>query len=450
MLIAIYIIYQCLASYKTIMILAYFLGLFSSYQAFPEKPNFIPNEATSYIGIVDKEPRRPRVGEVIVSVSMLMAHDGELVDTGQRLLMSGIDLPWYNVSTLNKDDIIFFTGRYKKLDNQDGIFSYQGSLIRQGYVAKGKFHFVSLKLKNIAYLSQLRRSFILYIRNLLGEGESVGLFLSMAFGVRDVLSRETESAFRVTGLGHLLVVSGYQVCLLYAMMYYLGRVLIHTISRLLHFQLHFFIPHIFAFLSAIVFVIVIGLEDSVMRAILGLTIAIVLQITERSKSFLNSILVSLFLILLIWPLCFLEPGVQLTFAALLGIWCGSSRSVKFVNYIKICWSVWLCTSIVCILRFGEISLLGPLCNFALAPLSSIVSCNLGVVALVVNYLALDPNAYLLMLVVYLLSMIRDLVIYFSGFSCVALKTENIYLITGIAMLLIFFVWRLIRKENYRI
>ena len=90
---------------------------------------------------------------------------------------------------------------------------------------------------------------------------------------------------------------------------------------------------------------------------------------------------SLVMLSILWPVCFLEVGVQLTYAALFGIWCGMQVKNKFLSYGIMCLAIGIMTNLVTALWFHSVSLMGFLLNPFLAPSVALLSVYLGVPAL---------------------------------------------------------------------
>lgn len=140
--------------------------------------------------------------------------------------------------------------------------------------------------------------------------EAASLLAATCLGGAD-LAPDTKEAFRLTGLSHLLCVSGFHV----GVVAWLASILLlpvrpfrrDTIRRLL--------------LIAIVWLYagIVGFTPSVVRAAIMFTVYLAARITERGAMPLNSLCVAFFIMLAINPYQLFSIGFQLSFCAVAGI-----------------------------------------------------------------------------------------------------------------------------------
>lgn len=156
----------------------------------------------------------------------------------------------------------------------------------------------------------------------LGDGEGLSLILASDLGRGELISKSSEKLFRETGTTHLLVVSGFHVGVI-------ARAFgAFIVSATRFFPLVFLIvpaPVISAtsgFFFALVYGGIIGYSLTVVRALFMLGVISVATIIDRRQHSLRALIVTLIVMLLVWPQCVFEPGCQLTFAALLGLYLG--------------------------------------------------------------------------------------------------------------------------------
>jgi len=327
-----------------------------------------------------------------------------------RVLCKGRDLPWLNIYSADLGHEFIIHAEWRIIERGTNPFSYNASLWRHGYTASCKIRHASPALTEApSALALLRGKIRQSAEKVLGEGERSGIFLSMLFGFRDMLSRGTEDAFKQSSLAHLLVFSGYQVTLMFAMWNWCFVALSRKFARLvyqpyLYLSLRVSLQSIAKFISfalCAALVLVIGLEDSSFRALLALFLTFLANLTDRSSSLFGSIIGASLITTLIWPLSLCEPGLQLTYSALFGIWLGMPRDkfeAKFSSYLYSCFTVWLCTSLITQLWFDQFSLLGAAFNAIFGPFFTLLSCNIGALAFVAHIMGLDSNGYALLLV----------------------------------------------------
>ncbi|MDR3072133.1 MAG: ComEC/Rec2 family competence protein, partial [Clostridiales Family XIII bacterium] len=137
------------------------------------------------------------------------------------------------------------------------------------------------------------------------SAEAYGIFAGMLFGDKSDLSEETYDLFRMTGIAHLLCVSGIHVAILYAVVQrVLGRR--RTIFSGLLALLFLFS---YAFFSEF--------SPSVCRASLMIALHIVSRIVLNRYDLTTGIAVAAFLLLLYRPAILFSSGFQLSFLCIL-------------------------------------------------------------------------------------------------------------------------------------
>jgi competence protein ComEC len=207
----------------------------------------------------------------------------------------------------------------------------------------------------------------------------------MALGERDVLSRHVEETFKALGLTHLLVVSGYQVSLvfgvIFAMCLWMSAIVRPTLA-LRHCATWC------AFIGAGGYVALVGAEMSSVRALIAAACLCVALVIDRRHRFAQRWATALLMIQVVYPWALFDIGVLLTFAALGGIGVGSvlggRRTIASVVWVTV--SVWLFTSLITIVWTGSVSFAGLLLNLVLAGPWSVLNCTVGVVGLVLTTL----------------------------------------------------------------
>jgi len=212
------------------------------------------------------------------------------------------------------------------------------------YVRKSAWRFVAppsrWDLK--ARASRIRSMLVAAFRQSGLSGDGLALVSAMSFGARDELSKELKNEFAVTGITHILSVSGLHVAVIYALLkvllFFLG---FSATSRKLREAVIILLLWFFAFVT--------GLSPSVNRSALMFTLLAVGTILGRGSQTLNTVLFSAFVLLLINPLYLYDVGFQLSYCAVLGIVVIYPRvkrlwrpAFKPVNYI---WEM-ACLSVV--------------------------------------------------------------------------------------------------------
>jgi ComEC/Rec2-related protein len=390
-------------------------------------------------------PRHPRVGEVIFLGRDLMA------DRSGLIRCRAVDLPWRSASLLQKGDVAWVRARLNSVGRERNPFSWSSTLWRQGVTSECDVHHTSRPVSRGADLSSsMRERFKEYVIKAGGERRGIALFLSIAFGFRDLLSEHVERAFMTLGMTHLLVVSGFQVGLVFVWISSLLRV----ISRYAFGRGARLWGALGGVVATAFYVYAIGGEVSVIRAFVAVIMVCLSGLRERSRSFLQRWAVALVIVEILWPFSFFDPGVQLTFAALAGIGVGRylGRQSALWEWIWIAVCVWLYTSVVLLPRTGVISLASLVINPLIAGAVSILNCIGGILAVGLYAVGLDPSATLLESVAWINEKIAALILSIAAWPGVGVRIDGMAMLVSLELLLIGMssasVWRGVQRTRW--
>lgn len=160
----------------------------------------------------------------------------------------------------------------------------------------------------IATLLAGKHAFMRSIESLLPEPQA-GLAEGIVLGEKRALGEELETAFRATGIIHIVVLSGYNI-----------TIVAEAVMRLLSY---FFAPKTRFAIGVVViisFALLVGLSATVVRASLMAVLVLVARITGRTYDVLRGLLFAALIMLVINPhLLIFDPGFQLSFLATLGL-----------------------------------------------------------------------------------------------------------------------------------
>ena len=321
---------------------------------------------------VEDTPRHRVPGEVVFVGREITGGEGRL------LRVRAVDLPWRALSAVEARDIVWVRGALLPIARPFNPFSWDGWLWRRGVSGEMKALFGSKPVvRSRTSLERVRWWIIDSVERVTLASRGGALFLSMAFGVRDVLSPPVEGLFTDLGLSHLLVVSGYQVSLVFG----LALSALLGIGRAIHASLGMRRIAIgVSLVCATLYVLAIGAEMSSVRALLAAVCLCLSLLTQRQHRFAQRLVVTFLGMHLVWPWALFEVGVVLTFAALAGIGLGSvlGAGSRLRSMVWVTVSVWAFTSAVTVVWNGSLSLCGLVLNLALAAPWSVLNCTLGV------------------------------------------------------------------------
>jgi ComEC/Rec2-related protein len=387
------------------------LGLLTAYVASGPRSHIPAVDDAIVYGTVSDLPRRAVPGEVVFVLASQMGT--EVV----RLRCRAVDLPWRNAAELEAGDAVWVRGSIAPVDRPRNPFGWQAALWRRDIAGECRARFVSrVMVRNPSVLFSLRSHIRTVVSNQIGDSGGAGLFLSMALGYHDLISLQVERAFQRLGLTHLLVVSGYQVSLMFSFVVFLAHALVQASNIVGRYSRMF--ANFAAFAVACAYVVCIGSEMSAVRALLAAACITAQLCSERETSFAQRWGVALLGMQLVWPWCVFEIGVILTFAALfgigLGVRLGRRRPVRTFLYVNA--AVWASTSLVLVAWRGNFSPLALVVNLLVAAPWSMLNCTIGLAGLCGLITGLPGARYLLMCISWCNSLLSSVVLYLSESS----------------------------------
>ena len=355
-----------------------------------------------YLGSVVSAVRAPQPGALSFTV---LITDQVLVSNGSirtqplahsvRVRCRAVDLPWRNSSQIEDGSRLVFHARFNAFHRTGNPFGYEATMIRAGILQQCRIRTLTvLETPAPGLFQSIARATRRAVEGIVGPSERAGLLLSMSIGTRDVLSLETERGFQRLGLTHLLVVSGYQVTLWYQVGIFFVLLCCGHSRRILLRWSGTVLAVIGGLGAALAFVGVIGAESSAIRAVVAMVIWGAGAVVCRGLGYCNLLLGTFLFLAVLWPGSYCDPGLQLTYAALIGLTLGAPRRIPIVGSRPARWyeTGWaaaqscvfasLLTGLLASLWFGEISVVGLALNPIVAPLLSLIGCFGGFVAII--------------------------------------------------------------------
>jgi|GEM_PF-4386365 len=375
-------------------------------------PAAIPSGEQLYRAEILDGPRYRSAGAVQLTLRLTLAN---AVSDGQSwsAICRGPAVPWNELGSraedLNPGTLLLV--RTKLQGHSDKTVGYNATLRRHGIDATCKLPMVALvRAAPPSLIQRLRSKLYNTVYSSVGEGEDAGLLLSLALGKRDTLTLLSERAFKRCGIAHLLVLSGYQVMLVYIAVRWCSRWVLRRffVSALQRGVIGSYWAAAIASIFTALFVAVVGAESASMRALIAAGALVVAVVWERGGGMLNAMLLALLLLSIGAPGCYFEPGVQLTFAALAGIALGisargASRMQKFLMSTIL---ASLFSGAVSMLWFDSFSIIGVLANLVIVPVVSIIACHGGLTGVIASLIWPNAGALILQIVAWILDQFR--------------------------------------------
>lgn len=166
------------------------------------------------------------------------------------------------------------------------------------------------------------------------------LLSSMVLGNRAVaLSAETTHTFRDVGLSHILAASGFNLTIVTVMSFALCRLVTPSVV----------LANLVCFICMLGFVSLAGPSPSVIRAALMCTIMLIAKSGQRKMQVLSALAFAFLLTVTADPLCTNDLGLQLSYAATVGIVLGSKAFTARLYSGKSKWKQALADAIAVVL-----------------------------------------------------------------------------------------------------
>ena len=143
------------------------------------------------------------------------------------------------------------------------------------------------------------------------EGEELGIIKAMILGDKSSLDSEVRSLFSDTGAMHVLAVSGLHV----------GIVMVILMTIMSWFSKWIKRNTAIILVTCMLwgYALITGFSPSVLRSVFMFSILILSQLSGRQNVPLNTLFLSAFVLLLIEPNFLFDPGFQLSYLAMIGI-----------------------------------------------------------------------------------------------------------------------------------
>ncbi len=220
----------------------------------------------------------------------------------------------------------------------------------------------------LAELEQLRRGAAAAISVALPEPQA-GLASAMSIGLRDLVPREVADDFRVSGLSHVVAISGWHIAML-------GAVVASMLSSI------GMRPRTLAVLAAIAaYSVFAGASPSILRAGVMASVVLLARESGRSGSAAAGLALTVAGMLLIEPATVNDLGFQLSVAATTGLLVWSNRIGSWLQLrlprrtprwlmksLAVSTAAQVATLPLILFHFGSLSLVAPVANLLIAPL----------------------------------------------------------------------------------
>ncbi len=270
------------------------------------------------------------------------------------------------------------------------------------------------------------------------QTEYLGIIKALTIGDRHDMSSQQWDVFRNTGTVHLLAISGLHIGLISALIYFLVlkiAIFFNVIS-----------PQKIASASAIIVAVcysaLAGFSLPTQRALLMLVIIMVAMNWQRNVRPVNTLILTLSMILIVDPLAVLSAGFWLSFLAVAMIVYSLAGRLGKAGYwettLKIHWVTAVGLSPLLLYYFQQVSVIAPIANLITVPVVSLLIVPLCLIAVLLMFFSLPAAQVVLLSVEKLLD---GLLLVLSSmaelsFSTISFSTAPFYAIV-LALLAVF-------------
>lgn len=222
--------------------------------------------------------------------------------------------------SLGPGDIILVRARFLPVPgpSNPGEFDYKSYLSRhdtdyQVFAADKAWMVAGNSKKNLKIMAvNCREGLLKKLRASCIDHRAAAVLSALTLGYKSDLGDETIATFTRAGVVHVMALSGFNVGIIYLMIYF-------CLGFLRNNRILVFIRLLVSLAAIWSFVIITGLSSSVTRAGVMLSIYVVGKFVNRDAHPLNILSASAFIMLVFSPFCFLDVGFQLSFAAVFGL-----------------------------------------------------------------------------------------------------------------------------------
>lgn len=289
----------------------------------------LPDEAEIFIGEVfdDTKDRTPGLSSFFISGKF------SFYDRTLKIRVVLPDVPWRPEAHITRGSVVrchiplpqefdrSFSGRLRSIKNEINLASYvQSSRLKEYYCIPLKtIHKELLAERMYAKLLDEEKP---RDKRLSISERGLGLLLAASLGRGEHIESWIKDGFKETGLYHLLVVSGYHLGVVLIIGYSLVRCLLRYFPNILGNTSHTVLATLISWVFAFFFLHLSRVDPPLLRAAIMMCVFTIAKVCERDSNTTRSMLYSLIVLHLVWPLCIFTPGVQLSYCALIGVFSG--------------------------------------------------------------------------------------------------------------------------------
>ena len=175
-----------------------------------------------------------------------------------------------------------------------------------------------LSLRYAAFMQGLRDAIDARIRTAL-DGDRRAIATALLTGRRDAISAPVNDAMFISGLGHVLSISGYHMAVVAGVVFFAVRALLALIPGLtVHFPIKKWSAAA-ALAAAAFYLLLSGAEVATQRSFFMTAVVLIAVMVDRRAVTFRTLAVAAMIVLTVAPEALVHPSFQMSFAATLGL-----------------------------------------------------------------------------------------------------------------------------------
>jgi competence protein ComEC len=186
------------------------------------------------------------------------------------------------------------------------------------------------RLRLNAIIQGLRDAIDLRIRSVL-SGDVGSIASALITGKRDAISQRVYDAMFVSGIGHVLSISGYHMAVVAGVVFFILRALLALIPGLADRAPIKKWAAFAALLVTAFYLVLSGAEVATQRSFIMIAIVLIGVILDRPILTLRTVTIAALLVLLFAPQAVVHPSFQMSFAATLALIAGYERGIPWAR-----------------------------------------------------------------------------------------------------------------------
>ncbi len=247
------------------------------------------------------------------------------------------------------------------------------------------------------FLNSLRKKIAFKIKNAISE-PAAGIAAAILVGETSQINKSDYYSLRVSGLAHIIAISGMHVVVVVAIAFFLVRaILLYIIPLVFSFQLALYIavPKVSAVFSIILstfYVFLAGAPVSAQRALITSSILMLSILYDKRLNPIKSLSLAGSIMLLVTPEALFSPGLQMSFAACFALittfniidnsWNFTSKYREYFFKLTVASiSASIATAPFIIYHFNQFAPYGVLANLICVPISDFVIMPFGMASM---------------------------------------------------------------------